>query len=73
MKRKDILYIPVRNPDDDRSAGRCIRVSDKAAALVDALCMNTNRTRQDVASRLIEWAFDRTEIQTESEEADEVC
>jgi hypothetical protein len=52
----DKLIITVREPDESGSS------VNKALALVLEVCAKTNRTQQDVFSRMIEYAYDRLEI-----------
>lgn len=56
------LRIPKRDPDDRGMNACVIKINRKAHALVNELCSLTNRSQQDVASRLIEWAYERVEI-----------
>ena len=62
------LRIPKRGREDGRTS--CvIRVSKKAMALVNALCADTGRTQTEITSMLIEWAYDRTEVTEDGENA----
>ena len=58
----DKLIIPKRDPNERTENTQPIRVSKKALALVNELCTDTNRTQTDIASRLIEWAYDHCEV-----------
>ncbi len=64
------LIIPKRDPDEEKSSSCVVRVSKKALTLINSLCADTNRTQMDIASRLIEWAYDRAEV-VEDGETDE--
>ncbi len=57
------LIIAVRETEKSGSSVNVVKISKKALALVRELCAETNRTQQDIVSRLIEWAYDRVEIQ----------
>ena len=49
-----------------------IRVNRKACAIVDQLCMETNRSRQEIASKLIEYAYEHCQVlEAEAEEEEE--
>lgn len=56
------LIITVREPDEGGSSANVVRIDKKALALVREVCAETNRTQQDIVSRMIEWAYDRLEI-----------
>lgn len=56
------LKIPVKSPDECGDQACAVKVSKKAMTLIKQLCAETNRSQCDVASRLIEFAFDRTEV-----------
>lgn len=56
------LRIPVKSPDECGDQACAVKVSKKAMTLIKQLCTETNRSQCDVASRLIEWAYDRTEV-----------
>lgn len=58
----DKLIITVREPDEGGSSANVVRIDKKALALVREVCAETNRTQQDIVSRMIEWAYDRLEI-----------
>lgn len=58
----DKLIITVREPDEGGSSANVVRIDKKALALVREVCTETNRTQQDIVSRMIEWAYDRLEI-----------
>lgn len=58
----DKLIITVREPDEGGSFANVVRIDKKALALVREVCAETNRTQQDIVSRMIEWAYDRLEI-----------
>lgn len=58
----DKLIITVREPDEGGSSATFVRIDKKALALVREVCAETNRTQQDIVSRMIEWAYDRLEI-----------
>ena len=57
----DKLIIP-RNRDLSQST-TMLRVDKRAGSFVDQLARETGRSKSYIASRLIEWAYDRTEIQ----------
>lgn len=59
------LRIPKRDPENRGEQIRIVRVSKKALALVNSLCAETNRTQHDIASRLIEWAYEHCEVREE--------
>ena len=40
-----------------------IRLERKAFALIDLLSRKSGRSKADVASRMIEWAYDHTEVE----------
>jgi hypothetical protein len=40
-----------------------IRLERKAFALIDLLSRKSGRSKSDVASRMIEWAYDHTEVE----------
>lgn len=56
------LIIPVKSPDECGDQACAVKVSKKAMTLIKQLCAETNRSQCDVASRLIEFAFDHTEV-----------
>ena len=56
------LIIPKRDPNEKTDGTQVIRISKKAFALVNELCADANRTQTDIASRIIEWAYDRCEV-----------
>jgi hypothetical protein len=58
----DKLIITVREPDEGGSSANVVRIDKKALALVREVCAETNRTQQDIVSRMIEFAYDRLEI-----------
>lgn len=58
----DKLIITVREPDEGGSSANVVRIDKKALALVREISAETNRTQQDIVSRMIEWAYDRLEI-----------
>lgn len=64
------LIIPVKSPDECGDQACAVKVSKKAMVLIKQLCAETNRSQCDVASRLIEWAYDHAEV-VEDGEADE--
>ena len=39
-----------------------VRVSKKAMALINCLCAETEQAQQEIASKLIEWAYDHAEV-----------
>lgn len=57
----DKLIIP-QNKDGDQTT-TVIRLSRKAFALIDQLSRKSGRSKSDVASRMIEWAYDHTEVE----------
>lgn len=63
----DKLIITVREPDEGGSSANVVRIDKKALALVREVCAETNRTQQDIVSRMIEWAYDRLEIKRKKE------
>ena len=56
------LRIPVKSPDEFGDQACAVKVNKKAMTLIKQLCAETNRSQCDVASRLIEFAFDHTEV-----------
>ena len=56
------LIIPVKSPDECGDQACAVKVSKKAMTLIKQLCAESNRSQCDVASRLIEFAFDHTEV-----------
>ena len=56
------LIITVREPDEGGSSANVVRIDKTALAMVREVCAKTNRTQQDIVSRMIEWAYDRLEI-----------
>lgn len=56
------LRIPVKSPDECGDQACAVKVSKKAMTLIKQLCAETNRSQCDVTSRLIEFAFDHTEV-----------
>lgn len=44
-----------------------IRLERKAFALIDLLSRKSGRSKSDVASRMIEWAYDHTEVEPPAE------
>lgn len=63
MARKtEKLLIPKFDPSAKSDGGQCVRISRKAMALVMSLCSDTNRSQQDIASRLIEYAYEHAEV-----------
>lgn len=61
------LIIPVKSPDECGDQACAVKVSKKEMVLIKQLCAETNRSQCDVASRLIEWAYDRTEVDNGTE------
>ena len=61
----DKLIISVSKSENEYTA--ITRVSQKASALLDDLCKRTNRGKAEIASLLIEWAYDRVELEGEDE------
>ena len=59
---EDKLIIPVKSPDECGDQACAVKVNKKAMTLIKQLCAETNRSQCDVASRLIEFAFDHTEV-----------
>lgn len=59
------LVITKRTPDEYGEQTRTVRVSKRALAIVNELCRSTNRTQQDITSRLIEFAFEHCEVNEE--------
>lgn len=56
------LIIPVKDPDEYGEQARVVKVNKKSMALIKELCAKTNRSQCDIASRLIEFAFDNCEV-----------
>lgn len=56
------LIIPVKSPDECGDQACAVKVNRKAMMFIKQLCAETNRSQCDVASRLIEFAFDHTEV-----------
>ena len=56
------LIIPIKSPDECGDQACAVKVSKKAMTLIKQLCAESNRSQCDVASRLIEFAFDHTEV-----------
>ena len=48
--------------DDADCYGLTIRITNKADALLDVLAKKSGRTKRYIASKMIEFAFDYTEI-----------
>lgn len=59
---KEKLIIPVKSPDECGEQACVVKVSRKAMMFIKQLCTETNRSQCDVASRMIEWAFDHIEV-----------
>ena len=57
----DKLIIP-QNRDRGQTT-TVIRLESKAFALIDLLSRKSGRSKSDVASRMIEWAYDHTEVE----------
>lgn len=64
----DKLKIPKRNPESTYSQSTTVRVNRKSLALVSDICDKTNRSQMEIASRLIEWAYEHVEIVDDFEE-----
>lgn len=62
MAKNGKLLIPKFDPSTKSDGGQCVRISRKAMALVMSLCSDTNRSQQDIASRLIEYAYEHAEV-----------
>lgn len=56
------LIIPIKTPDECGDQACAVKVSKKAMTLIKQLCAESNRSQCDAAIRLIEFAFDRTEV-----------
>lgn len=59
----DRLIILVHDPDDDHKNSTTCRVKHKTMMLVNDLCSKTGRSQLEIESMLIEWAYDRTDIE----------
>lgn len=57
---KPKLTIP--KVDDADCYGLTIRITNKADALLDVLAKKSGRTKRYIASKMIEFAFDYTEV-----------
>ena len=64
----DKLKIQKRDPQDSSNNSTAVRVNRKALALVTDICEKTNRSQLDIASRLIEWAYEHVEVVDDIEE-----
>ena len=64
----DKLKIQKRDPESNYSQSTAVRVNRKALALVSDICEKTNRSQLEIASRLIEWAYEHVEIVDDFEE-----
>lgn len=62
------LRIQKRDPQDSSNNSTAVRVSRKALALVADICEKTNRSQLEIASRLIEWAYEHVEVVDDIEE-----
>ena len=58
----DTLIIQATKDADRGKPANTVRVSKKALTLVNVLCASTGRTQKEIASMLIEWAYDRCEV-----------
>lgn len=68
----ETLKIPVKNPDECGEQACVVKINRKSMAIIKQLCAETNRSQCDVASRLIEFAFDHTEVvDNDNETADQ--
>lgn len=61
----DKLIIP-QNRDRGQTT-TVIRLESKASALIELLSRKSGRSKSDVASRMIEWAYDHTEVEEPAE------
>lgn len=64
----DKLKIQKRDPESTHSNSTAVRVNRKALALVTDICEKTNRSQLEIASRLIEWAYEHVEVVDDIEE-----
>ena len=56
------LIIPVKVPDDETGKDYAVKIDKAAWLLIEDLSKRTNRTRADIASRLIKYAYDNCEV-----------
>lgn len=62
------LRIQRKDPESTSSNSTAVRVNRKALALVSDICEKTNRSQLEIASRLIEWAYEHVEVVDDLEE-----
>lgn len=60
-KAKDNRPLVIEIDNGERSEGVVIRISDKANALLESVAKKSKRSKQYVASRMIEYAFEFVE------------
>ena len=64
----DKLKIQRKDPETTHSNSTAVRVNRKALALVTDICEKTNRSQLEIASRMIEWAYEHVEVVDDFEE-----
>ena len=65
-KKQNPLIITIDN--GERETGLVVRVSDKANALLEDVAKKSRRSKQYVASKMIEYAFEYVQYSEDEEE-----
>ena len=61
MSKREQKPLVIEVDKGERESGSIIRVSEKANALLDSVAKKSNRSKQYVASKMIEYAFEFVE------------